>query len=129
MLQDPENSLRNQNLILFGDPGSNLVLAKVLDTLPVKWDGTRITVHGKTFDTNTHGLSLIYPSPLNRNRYVVINSGHTMHEKDFKASNSWLFPRLGDIAVRKFTKTDNGYHEEIVWAEIFNGGWRLPPVE
>jgi dienelactone hydrolase len=126
MLDDPDSSIHNKNLVLFGDPGSNSVLAKVLDKLPIKWEGTSITVDGKHFDTNTHGLSFIYPNPLNQNRYVVINSGHTMHEKNFMASNSWLFPRLGDIAVQAFTKTENGYDEAIVWAEIFNGGWRFP---
>lgn len=126
MLDDEDSNILRKNLILFGDPDSNSIMAKVIKDLPVEWDGSNFKVNGKTYDSNTHGLSLIFPNPLNPNRYVVLNSGHTMHEKDFKASNSWLFPRLGDIAVQKFTKTAAGYDEDITFAEIFNGGWRLP---
>lgn len=119
--------IANNNLVLFGDPGSNAVLARVLDKLPVGWTREAITVGGKTYDPQTHGLSLIFPNPLNPRRYVVLNSGHTFHEKDFRASNSWLFPRLGDIAVQKFQREKDGsYTGSISWAALFNSGWRLP---
>ena len=121
------DQIRSKNIILFGDPGSNSVLAKVLEKLPVKWTKDALVVAGKKYDPNTHGLSLIFPNPLNPRRYVVINSGHTFHRRDFRASNSWLFPRLGDIAVQKFEKkTNGGYKETTVWAAIFNSAWRLP---
>ncbi len=122
-----EKLIADKNLILFGDPGSNSVMKKVIEKLPVTWDESGFEVHGQRYSAKDHGLSLIFPNPLNQRRYVVINSGHTMHEKDFKASNSWLFPRLGDIAVQSFKKTDAGYEEKIEWAEIFNSAWRLPP--
>lgn len=118
--------IADKNLILFGDPGSNAVLARVLPMLPISWTKDKLTVNGQDYDIDTHGLSMIFPNPLNPSRYIVINSGHTFHEPDFKASNSWLFPRLGDIAVQKFQKNGDGYDEETVWAEIFNGEWRLP---
>lgn len=123
-----EDVLQSKNLILFGDPGSNKVLAKILDKLPIEWTKNTLKVGGKTWAPKQHGLSLIYPNPLNPRRYVVINSGHTFHEKDFRASNSWLFPRLGDIAVQRFEKTDKGgYNERIEWAALFHSGWLLPP--
>jgi len=58
---------------------------------------------------------------------VVINSGHTFHAKDFIASNSWLFPRLGDIAVQKFERSETGdYKETVAWATLFDMNWQLP---
>lgn len=121
-----DEMIAGKNLILFGDPGSNALIAKVLDKLPIKWTKDAIVVGGKTYDPSTHGISLIYPNPLNPRRYVVINSGHTFHERDFRASNSWLFPRLGDIAVQKFEKNaKGGYKETTVWADLFNPSWRL----
>jgi hypothetical protein len=121
-----DEQIKSKNLILFGDPGSNAVLAKVLDKLPVKWTKDAIVVAGKKYDPATHGVSLIFPNPLNPQRYVVVNSGHTFHERDFRASNAWLFPRLGDIAVQRFEKQpDGGYKETIAWAAIFNSAWRL----
>ncbi len=121
-----DEMIANNNLILFGDPGSNAVMARVLAKLPVEWTRKAIKVAGRTFLPDKHGLSLIYPNPLNPRRYVVINSGHTFHTKDFKASNSWLFPRLGDIAVQEFRRREaGGYDETIAWAALFNSGWLL----
>jgi hypothetical protein len=42
---------------------------------------------------------IVYPNPLNPRRYVVINSGHTFGEDDFRGTNAWLYPRLGDYSV------------------------------
>ncbi len=119
------------NLILFGDPGSNSVMARVMERLsqrlPIGWTRESIVVQGKSYDPAAFGLSMIYPNPLNPRRYVVINSGHTFHEADFKNSNSWLFPRLGDIAVQSIQKTSGGaYTESIRWAGFFDSQWRLP---
>ena len=33
--------IANSNLVLWGDPGSNKVLARIADKLPVKWTATR----------------------------------------------------------------------------------------
>jgi len=116
-----------KNLILFGDPGSNSVLAKIAERLPVRWTKTSIEVFGETYDPSTHGVSLIYPNPLSPRRYVVVNSGHTFHAADFEKSNAWLFPRLGDIAIRKFEKLEaGGYKETIQRADFFNSSWKLP---
>ena len=121
-----EDDLLGKNLVLFGDATSNQMIQKVLPGLPVQWTSEHIKIGDKVFDAKTHGLSMIYPNPLSRGKYVVINSGHTFHEQDFKNSNSWLFPRLGDIAVQKFTRNaDGGFDEEIVWAANFNSGWGL----
>ena len=59
---------------------------------------------------------LIYPNPLNANRYVVLNSGHTFHAADYRGTNALLYPRLGDYAVL----TPDG---------LIPGGWyRLAPL-
>ncbi|HEY2251382.1 MAG TPA: alpha/beta hydrolase-fold protein [Planctomycetaceae bacterium] len=119
--------LLEKHMILFGDPGSNAVLARIAAQLPVRWTKTGIGVFGETYDAASHGLSMIYPNPMNPRKYVVINSGHTFHEADFKNSNAWLFPRLGDIAIQKFEKRDaGGFRETIVRADFFNNSWKLP---
>lgn len=116
-----------KNLILFGDPGSNSALSKIVARLPVRWTKTSIEVNGEKYDPATHGVSLIYPNPMSPRRYVVVNSGHTIHAADFTRSNAWLFPRLGDIAVQKFEKLEaGGYKETVEWADFFNSSWRLP---
>ena len=69
---------------------------------------------------------LIYPSPLNADRYVVLNSGHTFHAADFQGTNALLYPRLGDYAVLKLapTKTDP-LAVEVATAGLFDEFWRL----
>ncbi|WP_339743777.1 alpha/beta hydrolase-fold protein [uncultured Rubinisphaera sp.] len=113
------------NLILFGDPGSNSMINRIFKELPVEWTKDSITINGKTWPMSQHGLAMIFPNPLNPHKYIVINSGMTTHEADFKASNSWLFPKLGDVAVLKFKKTDKGYEETTEWADLFNDDWEL----
>ncbi len=125
-----DDIIEGSHLVLFGDPSSNSVLKKMLPRLPIEWTNETIVVNGKSYSTADHAVSMIFPSPLNPAKYVVINSGHTFHEPDFKNSNSWLFPRLGDIAVQKFTKKNDGsFEEKTVWAANFNSGWRLSETE
>jgi len=93
------SDIAEYNLILFGDPGSNSVIAKVLGKLPIRWTKTEIAVAGQKFTAADHIPVLIYPNPLNPKRYVVINSGHTFGEEDFRGTNALLFPRLGDYSV------------------------------
>ena len=122
-----DEHVANYNLVLFGDPGSNTLIERIYGHLPVDWQRHTFAVSGRSFDTASHGIALIFPNPLNPSRYVAINSGHTFHEDAFRASNSWLFPRLGDIAVQKFDRNGKGgYRETTVWAELFDSEWKLP---
>jgi dienelactone hydrolase len=47
--------MQEKNLILFGDPGSNAVLAKIAARLPVRWTKESIDVKGEKYDPATHG--------------------------------------------------------------------------
>lgn len=119
--------VERNNLILFGDPGSNAVIARVLNELPIEWTREAITVNGKSYDPATHAAVFVFPNPMNPTRYIVINSGMTMRAKDFEASNANLFPKLGDIAVIKYAiGTNGGLTEETVWSGMFDGHWQLP---
>lgn len=119
-----ETHLKDRHLILFGDPGSNTLIRKVVNQLPLDWQADSISFGGGTYSTRDHAIVLIYPNPLNPRKYVVINSGMTMHEKDFKASNSWLFPKLGDYAVLKFdVQADGTLVETVLEAGIFDAHW------
>jgi dienelactone hydrolase len=121
-----DDMLLGKNLILFGDPGSNSMLSKVLPRLPVRWTKSAIDIFDEKYDPQSHGLSMIYPNPLSPRKYVVVNSGHTFHAEDFEKSNAWLFPRLGDVAVQAFEKLETGgYKETVVKADIFNSYWQL----
>ncbi len=121
-------TIASSNLVLFGDPGSNSVLKKILPKLPVDWTAERIHIGNQEWPADRHGLSLIFLNPLNPSKYVVVNSGHTFHEKDFRSSNAWLFPRLGDIAVQKIKENKSGGFDEVTsWSDVFDADWKLKP--
>ncbi len=118
--------LQSSNLILFGDPSSNSIIAQIMDELPLQWTSKSITLGDKKVDAGSHVPVMIYPSPLNAQRYVVLNSGHTFHESDFKGTNALLFPRLGDFALLKHAPTEmNPLNVEVVKAGLFDDYWRL----
>jgi hypothetical protein len=86
------------NLVLWGDPSSNKVLAKIADKLPIRWTGQTVVVGGNTFPASQHVPVFIYPNPLNPRRYVVINSGFTYREYDY-LNNARQVPKFPDFAV------------------------------
>jgi len=109
--------IANNNLILFGDPWSNSVIAKVIGKLPLQWTREKITLAGQTVDATSHVPVLIYPNPLNPNRYVVINSGHTFSDSDWRGTNANLYPHIGDYAL---IGSDN---HEVVHSGFFDEHW------
>jgi hypothetical protein len=108
--------IASHNLILFGDPGSNRLIAKALPRLPLRWTKESVGFGDKSYNAAEHVPVLIYPNPLNPRRYIVINSGHTADDRDYKFD--YLLPRFGDYAVVK----TNGQPAE---TGLFNEWWRL----
>jgi len=90
--------LAGRNLILWGDPASNRVLARVLAGLPLRWDAKVLEFRGKTYDAAHHAPILIFPNPLNPARYVVLNSGIDFREHAY-GTNALQIPKLPDHAV------------------------------
>jgi hypothetical protein len=92
------DDLARHNLILWGDPESNQVLARMKDRLPIGWDKKTVSAGKTMFDADHHVLLLIYPNPLNPARYVVLNSGFTFREYDY-LNNARQVAKLPDWAV------------------------------
>jgi pimeloyl-ACP methyl ester carboxylesterase len=114
-----EDDVRDKHLILFGDPGSNSWIAKALPQLPLTWTREELRLGAEAQSAQDHSPAFITVSPLAKNRYLVINSGHTFHEKEFSAFNYLLFPRLGDWAVIQV-----GAAEKTIRAGYFDEEWR-----
>jgi poly(3-hydroxybutyrate) depolymerase len=97
-----EDDVLRANLILFGDPGSNRWISKVLPQLPIQWARDTLELGKDRHPAADHGVQLICPNPLPgaAGRYVVLNSGHTYHDSELRFSYM-VFPRLGDWAIVK----------------------------
>ena len=105
--------IKNNNLILWGDPKSNAILAKIADKLPLA-----------EFTDKTVTLS-IYPNPLNPKKYVVLNSGFTFREYDY-LNNARQVSKLPDYAIVDVTTPANSrYPGKIVRAGFFDEKWQL----
>jgi hypothetical protein len=95
--------IAGRHLILFGDPGSNPWIAKVLPHLPMKWTRESLHLGGIELAAADHMPALITPNPLPGagEHYIVLNSGHTFRESELAKLNYLLFPRWGDWACIK----------------------------
>ncbi|HVJ82310.1 MAG TPA: prolyl oligopeptidase family serine peptidase [Planctomycetia bacterium] len=86
------------HLIVFGEPESNAVLAKMTASLPLRWSKDSVGIGAKSFPADRHVPALIHPNPLNPKKYVVLNSGFTYREYDY-LNNARQTPKLPDWAI------------------------------
>jgi len=93
-----DEDIASHNLILWGDPQSNKLLARLADRLPIRWSADAVQVGNERFDAAHHAPVFVFPNPLNPRRYVVLNSGFTYREYDY-LNNARQVPRLPDYAV------------------------------
>jgi hypothetical protein len=112
------DDIARHNLVLFGDPQSNKLLAKIADKLPIQWTAQSVRVGEKIFSAATHVPVFMFPNPLNPNRYVLLNSGFTFAEGT--GSNAQQTPKLPDYAVLDI---ENG--DVVVLADFFDEGWKV----
>lgn len=117
--------IADSNLVLWGDPGSNKILARIIDKLPLTWTANKLAIGTATnLNPATEVPVLIYPNPLNPKRYIVLNSGFTYREFDY-LNNAREIPKLPDWAVVD-TTTPPGprYPGKIVAADFFDEYWK-----
>jgi hypothetical protein len=119
----------NYNLILFGSPNSNVMAKKVNTHLPIRFEINAIVAGEKRFVGDDVGLAMIYPNPLNQNRYCVIQAGISWH------GTSGIVKRLGSefdyiifdsrtmgINIRQCNLTIDG--TPLLWG-FFDQDWQL----
>ncbi len=124
-----EADIASSNLVLWGDPESNAILKRIAHKLPISWTAERIKVGGREFAADHHALIMIYPNPLNPNRYVVLNSGFTFRDYDY-LNNARQTPKLPDWAVIDLeTPADARFPGKVVDANFFSETWELKPTE
>lgn len=124
-----EEDVRNCNLILFGDPGSNPWIAKALPGLPIGWSKDVVKVGTQEYPAADHVPALIVANPIKggERRYLVINSGHTFREAELAKLNYLLFPRWGDWAVLQIDPRLNAadaLNEKVLRAGYFDEEWK-----
>jgi len=108
------------NVVLFGDPGSNRWIAKMNGNLPVTWTRESVSLGGQKFPSVDSFPALVYPNPLSPSHYVVLNTGLTMEDREYRGD--YGMPRLGDFAVLKVNEgADVG---DVAYAGLFDEAWK-----
>lgn len=119
--------IAGSNLILWGDPTSNAVIGRIAEQLPVKWSATELQVGSTKFEPSDHAPVLVYPNPLNPDRYVVLNSSFTYREYAY-LNNARQVPMLPDWAVIDLREPPGTqFPGRVAAAGFFDESWQLKP--
>lgn len=104
---------KQYNLVMFGTPESNKLVADALAQMPLDWPA----------DPNRVLLS-IYPNPAAPGRYLVLNSGPTFREGHDR-TNSLQNPKLGDWAIIDLSEPPGPERPgKIVKTGLFDEEWQ-----
>jgi hypothetical protein len=111
------------NMILFGTPDENDLVARVLRGLPIKVEGGSYEIAGRRFDAARYGLSVVYPDPLAPGRYVVVNCGPVWGAG---LPENHRYDMLPDFIVFDRQTVDDGTSaNRAVCAGFFDQRWQL----
>ena len=116
--------LAAHHLVLWGDPASNRLLARVLKQLPLHWDARSVRLGGAEFAAGECVPVLIYPNPLNPSRYVVLNSGFTFW-REGAGTNARQTPQLPDYALLSIANGDGPASARVRHAGFFDEAWKV----
>jgi pimeloyl-ACP methyl ester carboxylesterase len=120
-----EEDKRTKNLILFGTPASNSMIADAMKRMPIKWEASLITCGAGKHDATKCALIAIYPSPYAADRYIVINSGFTFREYAY-LNNARQIAMLPDWAIVDVTSgATTQMPGDVIEADFFDESWQL----
>jgi len=117
------------NLILWGDPDSNIVMRRLLQQTPVRFEASRWQFGGQSFDGGQFVPALIYPRLHEEGglsgHYLVLNSGLTFREGHDR-TNSLQNPKLPDWAIIDISRPPDAFAPgRIHDAGFFDEAWQL----
>lgn len=124
-----QDDIETAHLILWGDPSSNLILKRIQKSLPLSWNKDSFSLDGTSYDTHNSVPVLIYPNPLNPEKYIVLNSGFTFSEFS-GGTNSLQIPKLPDWAVIDLATPRHQRHPAgVTHAGFFDEQWEFTDHE
>ncbi len=116
--------MARSNLILFGTPKTNALLARMAAKLPVRFTADGYEILGKTYKAGeTTGLMFIYPNPLAPERYIVVYDGQHYGEK---LGENHKYDLLPDFIVYS-DEPDYDDSNSFYVAGFFDTAWQLDP--
>jgi hypothetical protein len=92
-------------------------------------EGKELSFGKRTVSAENHAPILIYPNPLNPQKYVVVNSSFTFRDYAY-LNNARQVPMLPDWAIVDVTTPPNAvWPGKIVQAGFFDETWQVKSDE
>jgi acetyl esterase/lipase len=117
-----QRDLEEHNLILFGTPRTNSLLARMAGSLPIKIGDHRYQVGKRVYQGPTLGLAMVYPNPLAPRRLVVVFAGETWGRH---LAVNHKFDELPDYLVYDTSAQEYDDTDQHLCAGLFDLTWQL----
>lgn len=127
-----EEMMASAHLALYGSPGDNAVLERMMDRLPIRLEEDAVVMSdGRRFEGRDVGTRYVYPNPEAPSRYVLVHAGVTT-EAVSRTRNLPDF--LPDYVVYNRRTTARrprliANRNEPLSAGYFDRFWQLPAYE
>ncbi len=115
--------LKRYNIIAFGSPRTNSVIAKAAHGLPVAFLSNGFEFMGRTFVGENVGLVMVYPNPLAPNRLLCIHSG-AIWGRGLELNHR--LDAIADLVIFRAGKS-SWEPDEILCSAYFDVAWRPDP--
>ena len=113
-----DQDIAEKNLILVGTPKQNRLLARIADKLPASFLDDGVRIGGKDYRGPDVGLVMVYPNPLNPERYVLLLP------EDYWGTRPLDYP---DYVVLQAPKESKG-QGRILAKGNFDANWQGPEM-
>jgi hypothetical protein len=113
----------SKHLVLFGTPRQNHFVRRIADRLPVTWSDEGVSIGGTNYTGRNVGLVMIYPNPLNPERYILLLPENYGRYTALGFSSIYTLP---DYVVGRPTEAANGLTMEVLADGTFDSRWQLP---
>lgn len=119
-----DDQVRRFNLVLFGTPRENRIVARIADRLPIKFIEDGYRVGEREFHGDDLGIVFCYPNPDAPDRYVAIYAG-TLYGARLPINHK--HDLLPDFLVFRGHEFDYDDANAWVCGGFFDAAWRLNP--
>ncbi len=112
--------LARYSLILIGGPDANLVARKFAAQLPLELAVDHVAIFGRSFSTTDARVQLIFPHPLNPDRYIVLAAATSTTAMEFWAPAGLPYESL-DFTIEDGHVADVGQQASASEIDVASG--------
>jgi len=123
-IQVTAEDIERFNLVLFGDGEENAIVARIQRELPFTFKEGEYSIAGEKYRGDNLGFMMVYPNPLNPERYVLVQCGLYWGEA---LPINHKFDLLPDFIVYNDEVDPSDKTNKFIVAGFFDGNWKVDP--